>query len=191
MNLLSHALLSRHEPSDVFTVNVLWDFLAKDLRRDRRDFVRRGAKIHRVIDRETDSSTEFKQALRLVPASRDLCSGVIVDIALDYALSQDWSFYSAEDRLLLIERFYDRMERAAPRVSPQAVAFVGRMRERNWFKAYGELDGIQRVFQRLAHRHRFLHAIIGAEAEVERRVDQYSELMRSLYPKVKLAVREL
>lgn len=188
MNLLSHALLARHVPDDVLTVNVLWDFLGRDLRQDRRDFVRRGANIHRTIDRETDSSEEFKQALGLVPSNRDTASGVIVDVALDYALSQDWNFYSSEDRLELIEDFYDRMELAAPSISQRAVTFVARMRERNWFKAYGEFEGIQRVFQRLADRYRFLDSLIGAEAEVERRVDRYTELMRSLYPKVQIAV---
>jgi len=188
MNLLSHALLSRHESNDVLTVNVLWDFLGRDLRQDQRDFIRRGAEIHRIIDRETDTSEEFKKALKLVSTQRDPASGVIVDVALDYALSQDWSYYTSEDRLELIEEFYDRMESAAPAISQRAVTLVARMRERNWFKAYGEFEGIQRVFQRLAHQYRFLDSLIGAEAEVERRVDYYTELMRSLYPKVQFAV---
>ncbi len=191
MNLLSHALLSRNETDDVLTVNVLWDFFGRDLRQDKRPFVRRGAKIHRTIDRETDTSAEFKQALGLVSENRDSVSGVVVDIALDYALSLDWKFYCSDDRLELFEHFYNRMERAAPSISERAVTFVKGMRERNWFKSYGELEGIQRVFQRLAQRYRFLDSIDGAEAEIEHRVDRYRILMRNLYPKVQIAVAKL
>lgn len=188
MNLLSHALLSRDETDEVLTVNVLWDFLGRDLRQDKRDFVRRGAKIHRTIDRETDTSVEFKQALELVSVKRDSVSGVVVDIALDYALSQDWNFYFSEDRLELFEHFYDRMELAAPSVNQQAVDFVANMRERNWFKSYGEIEGIQKVFQRLANRYTYLNSIIGAEIEIEQCVDRYTKLMRNLFPKVRTAV---
>ncbi len=191
MNLLSHALLSRNENDDVLTVNVLWDFFGRDLRQDKRTFVRRGAKIHRTIDRETDTSAEFKQALGLVSENRYSVSGVVVDIALDYALSRDWKFYCSDDRFELFEQFYNRMERAAPSISERAVTFVKGMRERNWFKSYGELEGIQRVFQRLAHRYRFLDSIAGAETEIELRVDRYRTLMRDLYPKVQLAVAKL
>lgn len=191
MNLLSHALLSRNENDDVLTVNVLWDFLGRDLRQDNRDFVRRGAEIHRTIDRETDTSDEFKNALSLVSEKHDIVSGIVVDIAFDYALSRDWSFYSSEDRLELFEHFYDRMERAAPLISERAVFFVQGMRERNWFKSYGELEGIQRVFQRLAQRYGYLNSIIGAEAEIESRVDRYTVLMRNLYPKVQISVEKL
>ena len=191
MNLLAHALLSRNETDQVMTINVLWDFLGKDLRQDQRKFVRRGATIHRTIDRETDTSAEFRQALNLVSEKRESVSGVVVDIALDYALSKDWTHYCTDDRLELFQRFYDRMERAAPSISDRAVTFVHGMRERNWFKSYGELEGIQCVFKRLAHRYRFLDSIIGAEAEIEQRVDRYTDLMRDLFPKVELAVAKL
>ena len=191
MNLLSHALLSQSEDDQVFTVNVLWDFIGKELRRDSRDFISRGSKIHRTIDRETDCSGEFKQALHLVSDCRESVSGVVVDIALDYALSHDWNHYSSENRLELFERFYDRMEKAAPSICDHAVSLVASMRERNWFKSYGELAGIERVFKRLASRYGNLDSIIGAEVEIERNVDQYLQLMRSLYPKVKAAVNQV
>lgn len=66
MNLLSDALLSQFEDDHVFTVNILWNFVGKDLRQDRRNFVSHGSKIHRTIDRETDCSEEFKRSLYLV-----------------------------------------------------------------------------------------------------------------------------
>ena len=191
MNLLSHALLSQSEDDHVFTVNVLWDFIGKDLRQDRRDFVSRGSKIHRAIDRETDCSEEFKQALHLVSDCRESVSGVVVDIALDYALSHDWNHYSPDNRLELFERFYDRMEKVAPSICERAVSLIASMRERNWFKSYGELAGIERVFRRLASRYGILNSIIGAEIEIDRNVDQYLRLMRSLYPKVEAAVNRL
>ncbi len=111
-------------------------------------------------------------------------SGVVVDIALDYALSRDWRYYFTEDRFELFDQLYNRMERAAPSIGERAVTFVGSMRARNWFKSYGEFDGIQRVFNRLATRNRFLNSIIGAETEVENCIDQYTQIMRKLYPKV-------
>lgn len=191
MNLLSHALLSQYENDEVFTVNVLWDFIGRDLRQDKRDFVRRGSKIHRTIDRETDCSDEFRQALRLVPRSREIVSGVVVDIALDYALSGDWAHYCSEDRLNLFQNFYDRMEKVAPNICQRAISLVGSMRERNWFKAYGELSGIERVFHRLAERYGRLDAIVGAEREIDLNVDHYGQLMRKLYPKVESAVNRL
>ncbi len=50
-------------------------------------------------------------------------------------LSHDWSHFCSEDRLRLFQRFYDRMDRAAPSIRPRAVSSVASMRERNWFKA--------------------------------------------------------
>ena len=46
--------------------------------------------------------------------------------------------------------------------------YLPSMRERNWFKSYGELAGIERVFRRLASRYGNLDSIIGAEVEIER-----------------------
>jgi len=191
MNLLSHALLSQSEDDHVLTVNVLWDFIGKDLRQDRRDFVSRRSEIHRAIDRETDCSEEFKQALLLVSDCRESVSGVVVDIALDYALSHDWNHYSPDNRLELFERFYDRMEKVALSIGERAVSLIASMREGNWFKSYGELAGIERVFRRLASRYGNLNSIIGAEIEINRNVDKYLRLMRSFYTKVEAAVKRL
>ncbi len=191
VNLLSHALLSRSENDDVLTVNVLWDFLGKELRRDPRPFVRRGAAIHKTIDRETDTSDEFKRALNLVSSARNRVSSVVVDIAFDYALSQDWEYYSDEDRLALYEHLYDRMEGAAPSISARAVELVARMRQRNWFKAYGDPHGIHRVFLGIASQRPCLALLAGAETEVIRNAASYTQLMRSLYPKIDFSLSNL
>ncbi len=191
MNLLSHALLSRAEPDDVLTVNVLWDFLSKDLRQDSREFVQRGALIHRVIDRETDTSEEFQSALKLVSRKRESVAGIVVDMGLDYALYREWDFYCPDLRSRIIDTLYERMRETAHALGAEAERLISAMRNGNWFKAYGEPSGLEEVFKRMASRNRFLEVIVGAEEEIVSEVDSYAKLMRSLYPKIQGMVNDL
>lgn len=191
MNLLAHALLARSENDDVLTVNVLWDFLGRDLRDDPRVFVKRGVSVHRLIDQETDTSPEFEKGLNLVSERRQNTAGIIVDIALDFALSQEWSNYSSEGRLDFIDTIYERMTAAAPSISEEAERLVSNMKARNWFKSYGEIEGLKIVFQRMAQRNRFLDSLVGAEVEILSKIESYAKIMRSLYPKIEEKIRSL
>ncbi len=191
MNLLAHALLARSENDDVLTVNVLWDFLGRDLRDDPRVFVKRGSSVHRLIDRETDTSPEFAKGLNLVSERRQNTAGIIVDIALDFALSQDWSNYSNEGRLDFIDTIYERMTAAAPSISEEAERLVSNMKALNWFKSYGEIEGLKIVFQRMAQRNRLLDSLVGAEVEILSEIESYAKIMRSLYPKIEEKISSL
>ncbi len=94
MNLLAHAHLGSIYDRKVNCVNILWDFLARDLRDDKRDFVISGGKLHNRIDSLTDSSDEFKKSKRLVSTEKRKIAGIIIDIGFDYVLSQNWNIYS-------------------------------------------------------------------------------------------------
>jgi acyl carrier protein phosphodiesterase len=94
MNFLAHLYLA-HGDDDLMLGALLGDFV-----RGRRAMwsypyaVREGIRLHRRIDKVTDSSLQVKSLIKKFPKKFRRYAGIITDLAFDYELANDWTNHS-------------------------------------------------------------------------------------------------
>ncbi len=101
MNFLAHLCLA-HGDSDLMLGGFFGDFIRG--RRALRAFpepVRQGIILHRYIDRRTDHSPVVKKLRQKFPREFRRYSGIIIDLAFDHELAQNWWRYMPQS----LERF--------------------------------------------------------------------------------------
>ncbi len=151
MNFLAHLLIAQRTASSAAGA-ILGDIVRGANLSAYPAEVERGIRIHRRVDALTDRHP-LLQAHRqgFAPASRRY-AGIVLDLAGDYALTQDWARYSDESLPAFCARSAAAVaagaqwfELAGGR-SPQAASFAELLR------SYGAVDGIERALRRTSTR---------------------------------------
>jgi acyl carrier protein phosphodiesterase len=95
MNFLAHLYLADGD-DDLMLGGLLGDFV-----RGRRAMwsypyaTREGIRLHRRIDKITDSSSQVKALQKKYPKEFRRYSGIVIDLAFDHVLANNWSSYSS------------------------------------------------------------------------------------------------
>ncbi len=92
MNFLAHTLLSCQN-EDMLIGNFMADFLTKNEAEAVKPSLRQGIEVHKRIDSFTDSHPSVLEAIKILRPTQKKYSPVVVDILLDYILTQKWSQY--------------------------------------------------------------------------------------------------
>ena len=154
MNYLAHLLLA--DDSDASRIgNLLGDFTRgpiSDLEKQFPAEVIRGIKMHRAVDRFTDSHPIFRKARTLLAPERRRFAGIIIDIFYDHFLCVHWKDYSQVPLSKFIESVYQALD-AHPewRAGRLAKAFP-MMRDEDWLTRYATTEGVDDILQRVSRR---------------------------------------
>lgn len=188
LNLLAHLHLSENCSPDTLTANVLADYLGRydpvrNMPEKMAGRLMPGVRMHREIDRYTDSHPVVAKARRLISQERRLLSGIIIDIAFDYYLTRHWEKFSDEPIETTISRGYATMSMVASTgLSQTTQRIVSHMRALDWLTVYGTLEGQALTFQRVSRMSDAVSGLVGAEEEVVKQDADFDKLFLEFYP---------
>ena len=154
MNYLAHLMLA--DDSDASRIgNLLGDF-AKGTIEDLENFyppeIIRGIRMHRAVDRFTDSHQVFRDARSLLAPERRRFAGIILDIIFDHYLCRHWQDYCEKPLEEFIENVYRALDEHPEWHAGRLAAAFPMMRNENWLMTYSSIEGIGLTLERVSRR---------------------------------------
>lgn len=174
MNYLAHLSLSTNSPEHRLG-NLLPDFSKPHEWQGLNGKVLEGINEHRKVDHLTDNHPIFKNLKSTVSPGRRRFAAIILDIAFDYFLSQNWDQWHP----VPLDEFIDKVNQElldrvhlAPELARRRIQL---MANNNWLTSYTHVEGLTRVFKGLNQRIRYPNSILGAEEEVLKNKEYWCE----------------
>jgi acyl carrier protein phosphodiesterase len=190
MNFLAHLYLS---PTfdDAMIGNLMADFVKGNPAGLHNGEVCRGIALHRSIDTFTDAHPVVRESkARLSPTYRHY-AGVIVDIFYDHFLAVHWGQYNGVPLPEFARRVYRLLDEKKPLLTDQMRMVARYMQEQNWLVGYAQLAGIERVFQGMARRTRFVSGMERATEDLRRDYLRYEGEFFRYFPELVRHVEEV
>ncbi len=151
LNFLAHLYLSEAQ-EEVLLGNFIADGI-KGKQLDRYSAgIQKGVRLHREIDRYTDSHRVFKQSMSRIIRNFSKYSAVVVDLYYDHFLAREWKHFTDEPLIKFVSEKYDLLIKYYRILPPRYNRILPYMVRYNWLLAYRELDGLHRVFQGMSRR---------------------------------------
>lgn len=154
MNYLAHAYLSFGQ-DEVLVGNFIGDFVKGKMMSTFPVEVQNGIKLHREIDRFTDTHPLVRAGQSYLRPTYRLYSSVITDIYFDYFLAKNWANYSE----IQLEEFtlntYTTLNSYRQLFPERFTNMFQWMEQDNWLLKYGEIEGIRRTLKGMSRRARF------------------------------------
>ena len=154
MNYLAHLMLA--DDSDASRIgNLLGDFAKgtiEDLAKSYPPEIVRGIRMHRAVDRFTDSHQVFKDARSLLAPERRRFAGIIIDIIFDHYLCRRWQDYSEQPLKEFIESVYRALDEHPEWHAGRLASAFPMMRNENWLMTYASIQGIGLTLERVSRR---------------------------------------
>jgi acyl carrier protein phosphodiesterase len=183
MNFLAHLYLSGNE-EDVIVGNFIADSVKGNYQNRFPEGMERGIRLHREIDRYTDSHPVVRESKnRLMPKYR-MYSGVIVDIYYDHYLAKYWNEYSDEDLRKLVSRTYFLLFRRYPLLPPRSKKILPFMVAQNWLVGYRDLDVLQKVFNGMSRRTNHNSGMENAVFDLKKDYKLFENEFRAFFPEI-------
>lgn len=155
MNYLAHAYLSFNQP-EILVGNMISDFVKGKKKYDYPSGIFQGIELHRAIDNFTDEHELTREAKKIFKPDYGLYSGPFVDIVFDHFLANDLSRFTNESLTSFTFDTYEVLDQYTE-YQPQRFALMfPSMIRYNWLLNYQYEWGIERSFQGLAHRAKYL-----------------------------------
>lgn len=151
MNYLAHAFLSNNNP-DLLVGNFIADHIKGNNFKGYSEHIQKGILLHRNIDTFTDNHPNFKLAKRVFYKGFEKHSGILIDIYFDYFLATNFTNYtptSLNEFCINSYSIYQQHQSLFPILSQQFLHYVIK---NNIYKAYGSIDGIEKVLFHLSNR---------------------------------------
>lgn len=164
MNYLAHAYLSFNEPN-ILIGNLISDFVKGRTKFEYPIAIQKGMELHRAIDYFTDTHNATQQAKQYFKPAYRLYAGAFVDVTYDYFLANDaQQFFDASQLLSFSNTTYAVVESYTAALPEKFVAIFPYMKQQNWLYNYQFVDGIEKSYQGLVHRSKYLtNATLAAE----------------------------
>ncbi len=172
MNYLAHAYLSFGDP-DILAGNMISDFVKGKKKFDYPMNVQNGINLHRQIDEYTDYHPATRDAKQFLKEASGLYAGSFIDIVYDHFLANDLHEFEEGTLAVFAGKTYDQLEPFKNLLPSTFLRFLFYMREQNWLLHYRSLEGIQRSFQGLVHRAKYIQ---DAEPPYQAFIAHYEEL---------------
>ncbi len=184
LNYLAHLFLA--DNTDASRIgNLLGDFThgtLEDLRTRFPAEVVHGIRMHRAVDRFTDSHQIFKKSRALLAPTRQRFAGIIVDIIFDHFLSIHWDQFCATPLEDFVQEVYLALD-AHPEWR------VGRLdkgypwiKKDNLFMRYQTLEGIEVTFKRVSQRGPKLAPIAGGIHDLRDHFGSFERYFLEYFP---------
>ncbi len=184
MNYLAHAYLSFNDP-EILIGNLIADCVKGRQRYDFSENIQRGIALHRKIDEYTDKHPLIKEIQKLYTSSAGRYNGVFLDVTFDHFLAIDslneptegWQQFSKWCYLQIDESIND-----TPEIFRRLFSY---MKKENWLYNYRHKWMMQRSFERLTHRAKFLPNSADIYSDFEQNYLQLQEGYREFFPELK------
>lgn len=154
MNHLAHFFLSGNN-EEIILGNFIADFISNKEVSIHTEGVRKGIRLHRIIDAFTDSHEVVKQSTKRLHYYHHKYSPVIVDIYYDFLLAKNWDIYAPHTHLtgVSVRQFtlnmYDLLRINEYRLPRQLLERLDRMIGDDWLMKYTTYEGLNLAFRRI------------------------------------------
>lgn len=177
MNFLAHAHLSFNH-SKILTGNLISDFVKGSSQYSFEKAIHNGIVLHRKIDSFTDQHESIKKMKQVFKSEYGLYAGVFADVVLDYFLANDENEFKNDDSLFSFSQTtYQQLSMDYEIMPIHFQKVFLNMKEHNWLYHYKNLWAIQKSFESIVRRAKFLN-----ESETAFKIfEENIELMRPYY----------
>lgn len=156
MNFLAHAYLSFNQ-NEILVGNMISDFVKGKAKFNYPFGVQNGIQLHRCIDEFTDAHIATKQAKQIFKQACGRYAGAFTDVVYDYFLANDENRFSNEHELnSFAQNVYTILNEFRELVPANFEKVMPSMQQNNWLYNYRFDYGIQRSFEGLNRRAKFL-----------------------------------
>ena len=115
---------------------------------------------------------------------------VLVDIAFDHLLIENWKKYSNMEFHIFVEHVYAILKTKRAILPPSFMPVADRMRREDWLSSYESLTGLATAYERIACRIGIETGHLAKSADiVEEKRDFLSIQFNSLFPKLMKAAQ--
>jgi len=184
MNFLAHLHLGGPSPQQMLG-SLYGDFVKGSLDDRFPPQLEAGIRLHRAIDRFTDSHPLVLGALARFPRERRRYAGIILDVFFDHCLARHWQDYHPEPLSAFTGRVYGVLRRT-PDLPGRLAAIAPLMIEHDWLGSYQEFEVLGRVLQGISRRLSRPEGLQGALPELRALYPTLLEDFRAFYPQLQV-----
>lgn len=156
MNYLAHAFLSFNK-QDILAGNMISDFVKGKSKYTYPLEIQKGIHLHRLIDEFTDAHPVTAKAKNYFRPQYRLYSGAFIDVAYDHFLALDEKLFEEYGGLMsfskgvfqLLDNNYNLFPQGFQKMFPY-------MKSQNWLYNYQFKEGMQKSFNGLVYRAKYL-----------------------------------
>lgn len=141
-----------------------------------------GIKLHREIDRYTDTHEVVHQSKSLLRAKYRHYAPVIVDIFYDHFLATGWSKRHNLPLSEFTQQFYRLAERYLDKIPKTASRVIHYMKADNWLYNYQSIEGIDRALTGMSRRTTFQSKMEEAALDLEQHYDNFQDHFDLFFP---------
>ncbi len=183
MNYLAHVYLSG-ENEETLIGNFIADHVKGKAILGFSEGIKAGIKLHREIDRFTDSHPQFLKSKKRLARNYRKYAGVIVDMFYDHFLAANWQVYSNEGLEAFTHRVYRILMKKYLILPTKTKYILPFMAKSNWLMNYGNLEGLHRALSGIAKRTPFESGMENATGDLKNDYGLYEEEFREFFPEV-------
>ena len=184
MNYLAHAYLSFDHPG-ILVGNMISDFVKGKKKYSYPLEIQKGIKLHREIDRFTDSHPACHDAKKYFRPVYRLYSGAIVDVLLDHFLATDNSIFNKNELTLFSAKTYSILDQYTSFFPEKFNNMYPYMKSQNWLLHYKDLSGIKQSLYGLVRRSQYMGEVDTAFNLFRQYYNQIGDCYRAFIPEIK------
>lgn len=185
MNYLAHAFLSFNEPA-ILVGNMISDFVKGKSKYGYPEDIQKGINLHRAIDTFTDLHIATQQAKVYFKPVVGLYAGAFVDIVYDHFLAADKNEFANNIALeKFAETVYQTLQANTSFLPEKFKNILPYMQQQNWLYNYQYNWGIEKSFQGLVRRAKYLNSSQKAYEVFEKNYNALCNCYRLFFEDVK------
>lgn len=190
MNYLAHAYLSFGN-AEVLVGNMISDFVKGKKQYDYPQEIQKGIRLHRKIDEFTDQHIATKNAKALLYPAVGTYAGAFMDVVYDHFLAKDPAIYSAEEWMAFSVETYELLNPYTSLFPEKFALMYPYMKTQNWLYNYRFNWGIEKSFQGIGRRARYLPPENNAFELFEANYADFSIYYGDFFPDIKKLALDL
>lgn len=181
MNFLAHAYLS-FEDTDLIVGNLIADMI-KGKQIDKLPYeIQQGVFLHRQIDTFTDRHPAVKDAQKHFEETAGRYGGSFLDIAYDHFLAKSEEFEPIGGWGEFAQSCYKAIESRASVLPSQFISMFLYMKSENWLLNYRNKWLIEKSFERLQNRAKYIQKDIPVYLDFEKYYEQIGMSFGEFFP---------
>jgi acyl carrier protein phosphodiesterase len=185
MNFLAHAYLSFHH-DEVLIGNMISDFVKGNKKLLYDSNIQNGITLHRLIDAFTDTHEATQHAKTFFRQAVGLYAGAFVDVVYDHFLATDTAQFADAGQLSsFTKQVYHTLYRYESVLPYTFRSMLPYMRNDDWLFNYRFKAGIEKSFEGVVRRARYLHNSVAAYQAFENHYDALQQCYNLFFGNVK------
>ena len=156
INFLGHAYLSFGR-QHLLTGNMISDCIKGKKQYELPPAIQEGIILHRQIDRFTDAHESTRIIMKSFKPYYGHYAGPFADVVYDYFLANDRTIFPSEEALMQFTlTTYAQLDETVQWHGPLFSAMYPYMKQQNWLYHYKDKEGMQKSFDGLMRRSRYI-----------------------------------